>query len=332
MDEYLGRAKTALQEHQDISHLASKEEVNQALDGKVDKVENKQLSTEDFTTMLKNKLEGLHNYDDTAIQEAVTKLQNQFNTLVNGNASTAIESFNEIVAFLNGVSDADSLEGIIAGIEKQISNTQKAIPTKLSQLENDKQFVSGEEATAFATKEELANKVDKDGNKQLSTEDFTTELKNKLASLENYDDANINAALAKLRSDLDAIVSGDTSSAIETFNEIIAFLNGIEDSNNLDSIIASIQQEVAKKQDKITDLDSIRSGANKGSTAVQPSSLAKVATSGSYNDLKDKPTIPTIPPIPSKTSQLTNDSGFVNANEVDNKINSAIINTLNTEV
>jgi hypothetical protein len=251
MDEYLGRAKTALQEHQDISHLASKEEVNQALEGKVDKVENKQLSTEDFTTMLKNKLEGLHNYDDTAIQEAVTKLQNQFNTLVSGNASTAIESFNEIVAFLNGVSDADSLEGIIAGIEKQISNTQKAIPTKLSQLENDKQFVSGEEATAFATKEELANKVDKDGNKKLSTEDFTTELKNKLASLENYDDANINAALAKLRSDLDAIVSGDTSSAIETFNEIIAFLSGIEDSNNLNSIIASIQQEIAKKQYKL---------------------------------------------------------------------------------
>ena len=36
--------------------------------------------------------------------------------------------------------------------------------------------------------------------------------------------------------------------------------------------------------------------------------LATVATSGSYNDLTDKPTIPT------KTSQLTNDSGFVTSN------------------
>lgn len=37
------------------------------------------------------------------------------------------------------------------------------------------------------------------------------------------------------------------------------------------------------------------------------SSLATVATSGSYNDLSNKPTIPT---VPTKTSQLTNDSGF----------------------
>lgn len=33
--------------------------------------------------------------------------------------------------------------------------------------------------------------------------------------------------------------------------------------------------------------------------------LATVATSGSYNDLSNKPTIPT------KTSDLTNDSGFI---------------------
>ena len=37
---------------------------------------------------------------------------------------------------------------------------------------------------------------------------------------------------------------------------------------------------------------------------VNSSSLAKVATSGSYSDLSNKPTIPT------KTSQLQNDSGF----------------------
>ena len=42
--------------------------------------------------------------------------------------------------------------------------------------------------------------------------------------------------------------------------------------------------------------------------------LSTVATSGSYNDLTDKPTIPT------KTSQLTNDSDFVNSTYVTNKI------------
>ena len=49
------------------------------------------------------------------------------------------------------------------------------------------------------------------------------------------------------------------------------------------------------KQDTIEDLQAIRENAAKGATAVQPSSLATVATSGSYNDLSDKPTIPTVP-------------------------------------
>lgn len=45
--------------------------------------------------------------------------------------------------------------------------------------------------------------------------------------------------------------------------------------------------------------------------------LSTVATSGSYNDLTDKPTIPT------KTSQLTNDSSFASESYVTNAINNA---------
>ena len=48
------------------------------------------------------------------------------------------------------------------------------------------------------------------------------------------------------------------------------------------------------KQDTISDLATIRSGASAGATAVQPDDLAKVATSGSYTDLTNKPTIPTV--------------------------------------
>jgi hypothetical protein len=115
----------------------------------------------------------------------------------------------------------------------------------------------------------------------------------------------------------------------------MAFLDGIKDTQDLASIIASIEQQIAAKQDKITDLDTIRSGAAKGATALQSytekytgtitgikmngaskgtsgvvdlgtvitahqdisgkadkSSLSAVATSGSYNDLSNKPTIP----------------------------------------
>lgn len=42
---------------------------------KVDKVEGKGLSTEDFTTELKSKLESLENYDDTEIKEDISNLE-----------------------------------------------------------------------------------------------------------------------------------------------------------------------------------------------------------------------------------------------------------------
>lgn len=55
----------------------------------------------------------------------------------------------------------------------------------------------------------------------------------------------------------------------------------------------SVTTALASKQDTISDLADIRSGAAAGTTAVQSADLASVATSGSYNDLNNKPTIPT---------------------------------------
>lgn len=115
----------------------------------------------------------------------------------------------------------------------------------------------------------IGNKVDKVEGKQLSTEDFTTLLKQKLDGLSNYDDTEIRQAVSKLRTDLDTLVSGDTTTAIKTFNEVIAFLDGISDTEDLSDIISTIEQQIAAKQDKITDLQTIREGAAKGATAIQ---------------------------------------------------------------
>lgn len=57
---------------------------------------------------------------------------------------------------------------------------------------------------------------------------------------------------------------------------------------------AARASDLATKQDVISDLSAIRSGASKGATAIQQADLAAVATSGSYNDLQDKPNIPDI--------------------------------------
>lgn len=52
-----------------------------------------------------------------------------------------------------------------------------------------------------------------------------------------------------------------------------------------------LQNALNDKQDVISDLNTIRSGAEAGATAVQPADLATVATTGSYSDLSNKPTI-----------------------------------------
>ena len=55
---------------------------------------------------------------------------------------------------------------------------------------------------------------------------------------------------------------------------------------------------------------------------VEASSLSAVATSGSYSDLINKPTIPT------KTSDLTNDSSFQTATQVETAINSKLTSVM----
>lgn len=72
----------------------------------------------------------------------------------------------------------------------------------------------------------------------------------------------------------------------------------VEMVNSLNDDVSGLYNN---KQDTIADLATIREGASKGATAVQPNDIsefitvedvAKVATTGSYNDLVDKPTIP----------------------------------------
>ena len=85
----------------------------------------------------------------------------------------------------------------------------------------------------------------------------------------SYDDTELNNKLNGLQTQIDTLVSGNASTAIESFNEITAFLNGVEDTESLDGIIAGIEQQITNKQDIINDLDAIRSGATLGATALQ---------------------------------------------------------------
>lgn len=71
--DYMGKTTSV-----DLIDYYKKSEVNNLLNNKVDKIEGKGLSTEDFTTELKNKLDGLANYDDTALASRVTAIEDDY--------------------------------------------------------------------------------------------------------------------------------------------------------------------------------------------------------------------------------------------------------------
>ena len=122
----------------------------QDIANKVDKVEGKGLSTEDFTTQLKTKLEGLENYNDTEIRNRIETLETD-NTSNKANITT--------------------------------------LQNKVTTLEGDN----------TKNKQDIANKVDKVDGKGLSTEDFTTAEKQKLAGLNNYNDAEIKQDISDIK-------------------------------------------------------------------------------------------------------------------------------------
>ena len=119
-----------------------------------------------------------------------------------------------------------------ADVNSKVSAAEAKIPTKLSQLQNDNSTVQD------------AAYVHTDQN-------FTAALKQKLDGLANYNDSAlrslISAAQAKAdqaQQNLDKLVSGDASTAIDTFNEIEAFLQGVTDTQTLTGLLAQQKSEV----------------------------------------------------------------------------------------
>ena len=266
----------------DLSNYYTKPEVDAKIDAKVDKVEGKQLSTEDYTTEEKTKLAGLENYDDsivkadiasnkTAIEAEVerataaeTALDAKIPTVQTGNIGTnknyIYSDYNDStysvlsgVGFVGNEADVTVFQAKWGGGTTQsklnaatVSKSgvmSSADKTKLDSLSNyddttvkddiaanktaiEAEVVRAKAAekvnadaisaldTAYKTADatldtkidaevtratnaeselntKIETKVDKVSGKQLSTEDYTTAEKSKLASLSNYDDSEL---------------------------------------------------------------------------------------------------------------------------------------------
>lgn len=242
--------------------------ITQALDDKVDKVYGKQLSAEDFTKALKTKLEGLKNYDDTDLKNSINNLTTQINTLVKGDASAAIESFNEITAFLNGIEDSENLNSIIAVIEQQIAGkmddiTLAKVATSGSYNDlNDKPTIPSEvtESTVsgwgFTKNTGTYSKPSAGIPKSDLASAVQTSLGKADTALQSHQD---------ISGKQDKLISG---TSIKTINGESILGSGditvVVDTSNF-----ATKTEVNAKQDIIPDIETIRSGAALGATALQ---------------------------------------------------------------
>ena len=239
------------------------------INNKVDKVNGKQLSTNDFTTPYKNKLDGLVNYDDTALTNAIaTKVNLNGDNLTSTNISawksllsvTDIDSrvklgiknvtHNDNTGVFTFTRDNGTSFTVDTLLEKVVTNftyddsTQELVLTledgstkKIPMtafiddysgsdgdnitisVSNDNK-ISAVIKTGTITKEQLTEtvqatlnevgnnsgkidsilttwdtKVDKVSGKGLSTNDYTTAEKNKLAGLSNYNDSDVRSLI-----------------------------------------------------------------------------------------------------------------------------------------
>ena len=98
---------------------------------------------------------------------------------------------------------------------------------------------------AVDVSEQLSDYVLKDGDKVLSTNDFTDALKSKLEGLSNYDDTSVTAALNVIKSTLaDITTDGSIDSVINTFAEIKSFLADYTTANDLKDVIDTVESNI----------------------------------------------------------------------------------------
>ena len=268
-----------------------------ALNAKVDKVTGKGLSTNDYTTAEKDKLASIENganktVVDTALSSTSTNpLQNKaiytkFTSIqsnidnkvpssrsINGKALTSDITLSAsdvgalpnttVIPSINGLATETYVNNKVAGIVDSAPATLDTLNELAAALADDPNF-----ATTVAT--QIGNKVDKVDGKGLSTNDYTTAEKDKLASIENGANKTI------VDTDLNSTSTNPLQNkAIYTkFNSISAEVKQVKDdfNNNIEVVNEDIQTLTQKVNSTITAEDvklQIQSELNNGVTKVK---------------------------------------------------------------
>ena len=148
--------------------------------------------------------------EDVGARQLISSLQTALNSLTSGDTTTAIESFNEIIAFLENVSDSSTLQGIIAGLNTTIAakyskpltgipatDLAQAVQTILNSVENKAN------STDVYTKSQTYSKSEVDGLLQDVDVDLT----------DYYDKDEVDDAISQMQAQIEeenlTVITGD---------------------------------------------------------------------------------------------------------------------------
>lgn len=230
-----------------------------------------------LTDILLNKLNGLSNYDDTALRESLTseinrakeieggldtaikKVASDLSTFITGDpdADNIINRWQEVVAFLSGITEEKDIAGLLLDLRTQMTeDIASTLSSYYTSGQVDDKFVAKVIGSRLMTEDEgrkiagldaaLAGKVDKVEGKVLSSNDLTDELLEKINGLSNYDDSAIKSEITSIKSDIDTLLGEGVSEAIDTFHEIEDFLSGITDKQTLTGLLNDLKREITE--------------------------------------------------------------------------------------
>ena len=294
-------------------------------DTKVDKITGKGLSDTNFTQVEKDKLASLFNYDDTAVTAAIADLEATKVDIVAGMGLSANDFTNTLKAKLDGIAAGATVNSPDATLLARANHTGvQAIST----------------VTGLQTA--LDSLVEKVAGKQLSTEDYTTAEKTKLAGIAtgataNDTDANLKnranhtgtqaiATVSGLQTALDSKTSIDDASITATTtyssNKIEALGAGFNSqlSTVISDFTAAINSLTSSKVDKIAG----KGLSTNDYTTTEQTKLAGIADGATANStdaaLRDRAThtgdqaISTVTGLQAALDQKTTDLNTVVSN------------------
>lgn len=237
----------------------------------------------------------------------------------------------ETDTLLSSKADTSSLASVAtSGDYTDLQNTP-SIPSDADDITYDN-TTSGLNATNAQdaideTVAALGDKVDKVSGKGLSSNDYTTAEKNKLSGIATGAEVNVQADWNQTDNTADdyiknkpTIPSGGGTAASTSYDNTQSGLQASNVQDALDELTGDLGDKVDKVQGKGLSTEDFTTAEKNKLTGIATGAEVNVQSDWSQSDNSADDFIKNKPSIPSKTSDLTNDSGFVTSSQLADKM------------